>query len=159
MTLNDFKDLNIDASFNYLRSISKYSFKKMAQERINNYAFQKLLNKKESFSKLRHLKYSKLQMQTYLYDEQTTIDEKLTLFKWRISMEQSFGENFRGGRGSVLCPICLSHLDSQEEGFNNCKFITDQIRTDCSYKDLYSETIDTSFTRILTKISNIRKNR
>ena len=44
-------------------------------------------------------------------------------------MERTFGENFRGGRDNLVCPLCtpnLSHLDSQEESFTRCVFTKKQ---------------------------------
>ena len=95
-------------------------------------------------------------MRSYLFDDKTTLEEKLTLFKWRTSMEKNFGENFRGGRGSIPCPFCLSHVDSQEEVFSQCKFIRDNIEIGKGYEKLYGEDINANFTQTLSIISELK---
>ena len=67
------------------------------------------------------LEYSDMKMQDYLLHPTLSIEDKKTIFRWRIRMEQ-FGENFKAGRDSINCPLCNSHLDSQSEAFT-CKAI------------------------------------
>ena len=114
------------------------------------------MSKKDALSKLWGLKYEELKMQAYLLNDQTSIAEKLTLFKWRTSMEQNFGENFRGGRSSVLCPFCLTHSDSQEEGFKSCTLIKDNIHINAQYENLFKEDVEIDLTRTIVKISSLR---
>ena len=50
-----------------------------------------------------------------------------------------FGDNYRAGKGSTSCPLCLDgHSDSQQESFN-CYAVTSQIRIDCEYQSLFKE--------------------
>ena len=94
--LKDFDDLKIDSSFTSLKQISSSRFKKEINEKIRNYAFQSLMERKEKKSKLSKLSYEKLELQKYLFDEKTTVAEKITAFKWRTRMAEGFGENYRG---------------------------------------------------------------
>ena len=96
-------------------------------------------------------------MQSYLFDKKTTINEKITVFKWRSRMENTFGENFRGGRDTVICKLCGSHTDSQEEGFKTCIFTKDLVNKSEHYENLFNEDIQSSFAKSLSKISNRRK--
>ena len=93
--LSDLNDLNIDSSFSFIENISIHKFKNLLKERIKTYAFNQMLIKKANYSKLQNINYDDLSIQPYLIDEKTTISEKLILFKWRMQMEDSFGENFR----------------------------------------------------------------
>ena len=111
------KNQGLNSSSEYLKIISSSSFGKIAKEKIRQYVFSNLLKEKRTLSKLDKLRYSELTMQSYLFDKKTTINEKITVFKWRSRMENTFGENFRGGRDTVICKLCGSHTDSQEEGF------------------------------------------
>ena len=72
-------------------------------------------------------------------------------------MEESFGENFRGGRQTVFCPLCDSHRDGQEEFFNSCQYLQDILDKNGNYEDLFSINIPIELTKTLTRMSKIRK--
>ena len=156
-TLRDFEDLNIDASFQYLKKLSVLSFKRLVKTRIKEYAFLQLSNKKEKHSKLGNLKYNGLKMQNYLYDRDTSVEEKITAFKWRTHMADHFGENFRGGRERVTCPHCLSHPDSQELSYTDCIFTKQHSQAGGPYSNIFNETIQPRLIRSICKITNQRK--
>ena len=158
--LRDFEEIKVNSSFEYLRNISSNSFKKLAKLRIKAYFFNDILNKKNSYSKLQRLEYDNLEMQSYLYDANTTIDEKIVCFKWRTSMERTFGENFRGGRDNLVCPHCapnLSHVDSQEESFTRCAFIKKNAHISENYAQIFEKEIQPNFIRKLSRISELRR--
>ena len=60
----------------------------------------------------------------------------------------------RGRRDSVLCPLCLSHPDSQEEGFRSCTYIKEQLDITGQYENIFEESIDKHLTRTILKISS-----
>ena len=68
-----------------------------------------------------------------------------------------FGENFRGGRESVLCPLCDFHLDSQEEAFYNCSYIQTLIEHNVNYFQLFSDNIPKKLIETIKAIENSRK--
>jgi hypothetical protein len=155
-TLLDFSDLMLDSSFEYLENISKFSFKKIVKLKVKQFAFNKLLNEKQTYSKLRKLKYKDFKMQSYLEDSETTIEEKITTFKWRTSMEQCFGENFRGSKGTVRCPQCMTHSDSQKESFYNCNFIRNQVELTGNYELIYEDNIKHTLVKTISRISKLK---
>ena len=55
-------------------------------------------------------------MQDYLTDTDTSVKEKIMVFKWRVRME-NFGGNYRGGKEYIPCPLCNHHDDSQLKSF------------------------------------------
>ena len=65
-TLADFDGLKINRSFEYIQSVSKFAFRKIAKAKIREYAFQELMKKKNQYSKLKKVNYSKFKMQSYL---------------------------------------------------------------------------------------------
>ena len=69
-----------------------------------------------------------------------------------------FGENFRSGRGSVICPVCRSHNDSQDNSFT-CKVITNKITIKGNYKDIFLSTGQElpELVETLTQIEQLRK--
>ena len=154
--LKDFEDVKMDSSFQFLESITPYQFKRILKEKIKRYAFDKLIKEKITKSKLRHITYNELKLQNYLFDRETTVDEKIETFKWRTSMAKHFGENFRGGRQSVLCSLCSQHLDSQEETFNSCESLQETL-VEGNYHDLFLQNIPKKTIKTISRISRMRK--
>ena len=65
---------------------------------------------------MQNLNYEEFTIQPYLLNVDISKEEKLLLMRWRIRMAE-FGENFKGGRKSVECPLCFSHPDTQQKSF------------------------------------------
>ena len=93
-------------------------------------------------------------MQSYLERKDLSIEEKKTLFRWRVRMER-FGENFRGPRDSVMCPLCGDHRDSEMLSFS-CAAVKREISVECNYGDIFSPIIESKTIRTMTKIMNLR---
>ena len=72
-------------------------------------------------------------------------------------MAQGFGENFRGGRAYVICPLCDSHLDNQEEYFYNCKYLQQMTNTQGNYYELFNENVPQLLIKTISKISMLRR--
>ena len=51
-----------------------------------------------------------------------------------------FGKNHRGGREKVICPLCESHVDSQELSYI-CPEIKNRVVISGSISDIYKEDI------------------
>ena len=86
----DLEDFEIPCSFELMKQKSKETFKKMVKVRAKEYALKVLLSKKGT--KMEKLQYSDLTIQNYLVNEETTINQKKTLFKYRVRMERFGGE-------------------------------------------------------------------
>ena len=71
-----------------------------------------------------NVSYKTLEMQSY-FTSMLKTEEKRTILRLRVRMER-FGENFRGGASSIICPLCFSHLDNQELSFQ-CPAIKKEI--------------------------------
>ena len=61
--LSDLKELEIEESFETIKSIRKSTLKIMLNDAIKRRAFQDLVIKKESHSKVSKIKHEKLEMQ------------------------------------------------------------------------------------------------
>ena len=96
--------------------MSKYSFKKLVMKKAREFEFLRYLQIKDSKSKMKNLSYTCLEMQDYLLLKNMNTSQAKAMFKFRVKMAP-FGENFRGGRDKVLCPLCHLHPDGQEESF------------------------------------------
>ena len=151
----DLEDFDIPQSFELMENKSQETFKKLVKVRAKEYALKILLTKKGT--KMENLSYSDLQIQKYLVSEETTVNQKKTIFKYRVRMER-FGENFRGGNVPVMCPLCTLHLDNQEMGFQ-CPEILKEVQIKGRLEDIYRDDISIETIRTIMQISEIRKSR
>ena len=74
-------------------------------------------------------------------------------------MTEGYGENFRGGRGAVLCFRCPAenrHLNSQEASYEKCEYIKNQVFLNLNFDSMFQEHVDISAIKEITKILNIR---
>ena len=97
------------------------------------------LKGKKAKSKMKNLTYSQLQIQDYLLLKTINISEAKALFKFRLRMAP-FGENFRGGQKTILCPLCEAHPDGQRESFD-CIQLKEVINVKGDYNKIFSQVI------------------
>ena len=66
-----------------------------------------------------------------------------------------FGANF--GDSMKKCPLCGAHSDSQEEFFNNCEKVKQEIPKRCDYQSIFRnpnyETV-----QVLKQMTKLREN-
>ena len=103
-----------------------------------------------------NVNYNSLKMQTYFKSSELNEDEKRTIFKYRVRME-NFGENYRGGASAIPCPLCNTHLDSQDKSFQ-CPIIRRKIEVRGNINNIFKEEIDLETVKTIHKISKYRKN-
>ena len=108
-----------------------------------------------SHSKMNQLYYSELKLQEYFKIPGIETKEMLNLFKWRVRMAP-LGENFRGNRENVLCPLCGNHLDSQPT-FLQCEVIKKELTTNTKIEDIYVENVSLETAKTITRIEDTRK--
>ena len=99
--------------------------------------------------------YTSLKMQKYLQLENLTKKQAIVVFKFRSRMAP-FGENFRSGKLSTICPLCSAHVDSQENSLD-CPTLRREVRIKGSYSDIFSENIPEDLTKTIFDIYNYRK--
>ena len=127
-------------------------FKDLVKHKIKIFEFSKLMEQRGS--KTKELIYTQLKMQDYLHLENMTRIQAIALFKFRTRMAP-FGENFRAGRINCICPLCFSHLDSQEESFN-CGALKNLLQIRGRYRDIYTNNFSQ---QLISTIYNIYKYR
>ena len=151
----DLKDFGINNDFELIKKMKPKMFKTLVKKKVNEYALQKLNEMKGGRSKMKHLKYTEIKMQTYMKSNNITMKEALNLFKFRTRMAE-FGENYRAGIDVTLCPLCLEGIDSQDHSFQ-CSKITEkvEIRTDIS--EVYSNSISQDTAKDIDNIIRTRK--
>ena len=109
----------------------------------------------ERKSKTRNLMYTHLEMQHYLHLEKMSKNEAIILFKFRTRMAP-FGENFKAGQLSTNCPLCFTHIDSQEESFN-CVALKKLVMIRGRYCEIFSNQVSQELVKTLYNIYSFRK--
>ena len=103
----DLEDFSLPCSIDFVKTKSKYSFKKLVKTKSKDYALYKFLQRKETHSKLVNLNYTELAMQKYLKLTTMTAYEAKTVFSYRVRAA-NYSNNYRGSNGLSPCPVCLS---------------------------------------------------
>ena len=138
----DLKFLNINLSFDEIKVMSKYSFKKIVKTKIRECAFYELMSKieKNDHSKLKNILYQDLKMQPYLNSNLVNSNQAKQLFRFRTRMS-NVKSNFKSmySKVGLQCPLpeCLEIEDDKH--LLECE-ITNRLRNDTSveFKKLYT---------------------
>ena len=88
---------------------------------------------------MNNLQYYELKHQTYLYQEGLSIKEIQNVFRFRTRMIQ-VRENYKGQRGSYLCPLCNDYPDNQIHLFQ-CKKLNEKREEDEIVNNLYTNDV------------------
>ena len=151
---DDLMDFDLPSDLEWLSRKSANVFKTLVKKKARLFAFQELESKKETYKKLKSLKYSELKVENYLMDEKFRYDEKKTLFQFRTRMAK-FGNNFKSGKILTICPLCKLHFDDQSLCLK-CPKIRKQIECDIDISDLFTENISSKTAKVLSEVVNIR---
>ena len=130
----DLADFEISSDFNEVRSKTKMTFKKNVKTKAKEYALKMLTKQQEKHSKMKNVHYKKLEIQEYFETTAISLEQKRTIFRWRTRMEK-FGENFRGVKGPIICPLCKTHLDNQALSLQ-CPVIKKETNMDDTQRDI-----------------------
>ena len=150
-------DFGIPKDLNFIRSKSKLVFNKMLKTKAREYELQRLVELKNTrnISKMKDLSYMELKMQEYHELKDMSASQAKALFKFRIRMAP-FGENFRGGEKTVLCPLCRKHPDGQEESFS-CVQINRLVTVRGNYKEIFRTKFSPELVQTVYNIFNFRE--
>ena len=77
------KQLNINLTFEQLGEMSTWSVKKLVKEKTSTAAFKYLLEIKNKQTKISHIQYDDLEMQSYLLDGNRNIEVSKVIYKAR----------------------------------------------------------------------------
>ena len=156
----DLEDFELPGDIQILKNWSKESFKIKVKESAKKYALSILLAKKQQYKKLKYLDYEELATQNYLTRGDLNFEQKKTIFLFRTRMA-NFGENFRGGRPSTLCPLCSSHVDCQFEALK-CPIILQEVEKKMTIdestkiENIFMENISQSTIKLVMLVTEIR---
>ena len=149
----DLSDFKIVCDLDSIKSMSAKGFKHMVRKKAFTYEFNQLMAMKEKKSKMKHLKYQKLEPQTYL--EKFVANEAINIFKFRVKMAK-FDANFHGQQPIKSCPLCFEHEDTQELSFQ-CKVIKSKLKHESEYEEIFQKDIPQKLGLLLTDILRIRE--
>ena len=109
----DLAKLQITHSFDEIRNLSKYSFKKIVREKISQSALKALVQEQKSLSKVNHFDFTELKLQEYLLPNK--LDLRLSKFVFLLrSRMLDVRCNFKNKYSDTLCPLCMADQDTQQ---------------------------------------------
>ena len=151
------KEFGIPQNFEFIRSKSKESFHNLVKKQAREYEFNRLLKIKVTRAKsiMKDIHYSEFKMQKYLELREMSASKAKVWFKFRVRMAP-FGENFRGGEATVMCPLCLSHPDGQAESFQ-CEKMKKLMTIKGDYLSIFSDSFPRELVQTVFNIYNFRE--
>ena len=152
----DLLDLGLTLKLDYLRGISKNSFKRSVKVKSRQFALDYLLKVKEKHTKMKDLNYSELKMQNYLKDPKISVEEAQNIFRFR-TRSANFKENMKAKYAEILCPLCENQPDSQSHSFE-CSIVKEKIKISGNYEDIFNEIIPYDVSKSLMEIRKLREN-
>ena len=148
--------MKLSSDLQKLKTMTKNELKNIVKKQSQIFAFEMLREKQEGHSKMKNLHFSHLKMSKYLTNPSIKSDQARILFKFRTGMAP-FGQNFRGLKDNVPCPMCYIGLDTAEHAWK-CNHITGLIRIECNFNDIYNDDICHDVVLTANKIIQIREN-
>ena len=123
----DLEDLDIELSLEEIRNTPKEELKIFLSEIVKEKAFQYLMEKKELHSKMKNLKYERLELQKYLKpDSQLTKTEINFTIAARGNMLRRLKQNFKSEhQNNLKCRLCFkkSSVEGQKHIFEECEIL------------------------------------
>ena len=109
----------------------------------------------QKHSKMKNLCYEEIKIQNYFLRHDIDNEQKKNLFLYRTRMAD-YGENYRGGRKEVKCPLCYNHLDKQDLSYT-CSILTNKLEIQGEFNDIYSDHVNKQTVITLQQITELRK--
>ena len=158
------KELKMKMTDEKISQISKHKFKRILKKNIYKEAFDELIEKKDSHSKMSETKYDKLEPQSYLKsDSGLSNEEKYLLMKFRTRMAE-LRNNFQNKYQDQLCQLCKAEVEDQSHLFrcdaliNKCEALAENIEVE--YEDIFSHNSkqQAKAVKLLSKMWETREN-
>ena len=149
------EEMEIPVNLEFIKSISKERFKKMVKIKSQEYASKVLKEQQGKHSKMKNVLYTEIKIQSYLTNPGIKVEQMRNIFKLRTRMAP-LGENFRGGKESICCPLCSTHLDNQEMFFK-CPEVKKKINAECGMEKIYIENVGVETANIVSRMLKARE--
>ena len=151
----DLEEFGIQEDIEFLKSKSKGIFKRLLKKKAREIAFESLVEMKVKHSKINNLEYKELKLQEYFQLPGIRIEQVREIFKFRTRM-LPFGENFRGAKEIVICPLCRSHADSQALCLQ-CPAMMKELSSSVKLDGIYGDEVTIETAETIEEIMKIRK--
>ena len=134
----DLEELEINLSFEEIKTNTKEQFKRIVKEHVNEKAFEYLKNLQQTHSKAKPIQYEKFSLQNYLKaDNKLTTKEKSFTFAVRTRMLE-LKANFKRGKNDLNCCLCNKHEENQQM-LLKCSALNSEPIVDTHYSDLFCQ--------------------
>ena len=147
----DLEDFGIQENWDWIKSKSVNSFKRLVKKKAKQYALSEFLRKKSIHSKLDNIEYTELKMQKYLSSGLVSASQGKILLKFRSRMA-NYDNNF--GSSESACKLCQNHPDSQEYIYK-CEFNQNNVEVRGEYEDIFKNEITIETISVLENIYKI----
>ena len=151
----DLRDFGIREDFQWIKTTSQYTFRKLVKKCGRDYALGEFNEKKRKHTKLENLEYAELKVQGYLHNQNISVTQAKILLKFRTRMA-NYSNNYKGSNSSQKCKLCQNHEDNQQDIYI-CDFNQKNIKLGGKYTDLFKSDIDLSTIRTLEAVYKLRE--
>ena len=158
--LQDLEKVNINMELSEIEQMSEESFKNICKQKVKSLAFEYLNNKLKQRQNYSEVKYEKLNMSKYLYEDfGYTVKEKQNLFYCRMN-DLDVKDNRRWKYDDLICRSCndQTKIETQQHVIC-CKFLVERnmkITYLPSYSELYNEDIEQQMYTSMVLCENVR---
>ena len=134
---DDFKFINEQIDEIFIQNMPIGDYKKMIKNKIRSAVFEALKFTQSTHNKVENIIYNSfINPQPYITHPMFTNGECTLLFNLRCKSVKGMKDNFPSQYfHNILCPICISHIDSLEEVLDCPLLNTDQ--SDVKYDDVF----------------------
>ena len=149
LIIKDFETIGKKLDEQEIISRSNYSYKKEIKQKIRNAALNYLKQKQEKHTKIKHIKYEKLETQKYMTSSLFRNIEVNILFTLR-SRCIDCKANFRNNNEDIICQLCSEHEDNQQhilqceilkKIYNSQEIVNEKIEYSDLFKDVNKQKV------------------
>ena len=146
LIVQDMIDLDIHTNKNHYTSMGSKQYKDWIKTKVTEAAFRYLTNIQQTHSKVKNIKYSKLELQPYLYSPLFSRKQMSTLFRLRSrplsGIKSDFSELYKP---DLACPVCRQHPDTLQD-LLTCPALSavlqlEDVSSEISYSDVFSSDV------------------
>ena len=109
----DMNDLDIHMSKDHIRSMGTKQYKELIKTKVISAAFKYLSKIQQTHSKVKDIRYRRLEIQPYLSSPLFSRKELSTLFRLRSRTVSGIRTDFcELYKPDLVCPVCRQHIDT-----------------------------------------------
>ena len=144
--MQDLKSLDLNITENAIIQMKKEKFKRIVKKKVRESALCYLKQLQHNHSKVRTIRYFKLELSQYMESPIFSSDNAKLLLALRTRTVNGIRTDFGNMFTTQLCPLCGEHLDTLPN-LLTCELLRTQQRTrevsrnSVSYSDVYSSDV------------------